>query len=505
MMSKPLILSAIILCLSISCVNEDEMMHFDSSWESLEQYRCPDWFRDAKFGIFICWNPHAVPAQNDWYARNMYIEGHPSYQYHLENFGHPSEVGYKDIIEMWKGENFDPDNLIRIYKDAGAKYIVPIATYHDNYDLWNSTHHEWNSVNHGPEKDIIGMWKDATRKQGLRFGVTTHLARSWSWFQTSHGADTAGPYAGIPYDGRDPDNNGLYFETHGNPSFTYPKNPPSYWPKEWSDRMKDLIDQHEPDLLYFDGGIPFGEVGRELVAYYYNTNILKNSGELQAVLNIKNNSAHPLRNNWFMGWHGDFRHGVGVEDIERGQRGDIGHIPWQTDDSVGPWFWTKGSRYNTPKYIISQLIDIVSKNGNLLLNVPLRSDGTLDKEAVLLLNEIGKWIRVNGEGIYETRPFIHFSEKPARLSGGHFTKMDEVSAEDFRFTTRGDTIFVFTGDIPEDEVVIRSLNSVSFRSFHSIEMLGIDEPLQFVQDEEALRVKMPDALPCDYSVCLKIN
>ncbi|MCP4311533.1 MAG: alpha-L-fucosidase [Bacteroidetes bacterium] len=504
-MRKHLLFFGLLLFQFISCVHEEDALIFDSSWESLEQYRCPDWFRDAKFGIFICWNPHAVSAESGWYARNMYIEGHHSYKYHLENFGHPSEIGYKDIIQMWKGEHFDPDELVNIYKEAGARYIVPIATYHDNFDLWNSTHHQWNSVNYGPKKDVIGMWKDATLKHDLRFGVTTHLARSWSWFQTSHGADKSGPYAGIPYDGNDPEFKDLYFETHDNHSFTYPKDPPEYWPKKWSDRLKDLIGQHQPDLLYFDGGIPFGVTGRELVAYFYNSNITRHKGELQAVLNIKNNSARPVGKGRFMGWHGDFRHGVGVEDIERGQRADIGHIPWQTDDSIGPWFWTRNSEYRSPKYVIMQLVDIVSKNGNLLLNVPLREDGTLDEEATHLLEEIGKWMKVNGEGIYSTRPFIHFSERPSGSKGGHFTEMNELTAEDIRFTCKGDTVYAFTGDLPEEEIVLKSFNSVAFNTINSVEMLGINEPLQFIQDMEALKVKIPPMLPCDYSVCLKIH
>jgi len=268
--------------------------------------------------------------------------------------------------------------------------------------------------------------------------------------------------------------------------------------------LKDLIDQHQPDLLYFDGGIPFGEIGRDLVAYFYNSNILKHNGEILAVLNIKNNTALPRGNNRFLGWHGDFRHGVGVEDIEQGQLKDISQLPWQTDASIGPWFWTKNSRYNTPKYVINQLIDIVSKNGNLLLNIPLREDGTLDDEAVTLLDQIGKWMKVNGEGIYNTRPFIHYSEIPDDSEGGHFTRMKELTDEDLRFTTRGDTIYVFTGDLPKHEVIITSLNSVSYRSFQSVEMLGIEEPLSFLQDQKSLRIIMPDTFPCDYSVCMRL-
>lgn len=504
------LVSRILLLLLIlgnaSCKEEVKQLNFqfDSSWKSLEHYRCPDWFRDSKFGIFICWNPHAVAAYDDWYARNMYIEGHNSYKYHLETFGHPSQIGYKDIIELWKGENFNPDELVRIYKEAGAKYIVPIATYHDNFDLWNSTHHDWNSVNYGPEKDVIGMWREATVKHGLRFGVTTHLARSWSWMQTSHGADTKGPYKDVPYDGNNPEYQDLYFETHSISTVSYPKDPPEYWPEQWFARIKDLVDQHQPDLLYFDGGIPFGETGREMIAYFYNNNIRNHNGELQAVMNIKNNTARPVGENRFMGWHGDYREGVAVEDIERGKKSKIGQAPWQTDDSIGPWFWMNNSEYRSPEYIIHQLIDIVSKNGNLLLNVPLRSDGSLDEEAYDLLHELGKWMKINGEGIYGSRPFIHFNGKPAWYPNDNFTNPEKATAEDLRFTCKGDTIFVFTGDLPDEYLEIRALNKAIYPKLSTVEMSGIEIPLKFEQDNEALKIKMPDAYPCKHSVCLKI-
>jgi len=487
-----------------SCIRTESYDKFDSSWKSLENYRCPGWFRDAKFGIFICWNPHSVAAYDDWYARNMYIQGHNTYKYHLEKFGHPSQFGYKDIIEMWKGENFDPDRLVEKFKEAGARYIVPMAVYHDNFDLWNSIYHEWNSVNHGPGKDIIALWKDATLKNGLRFGVTTHLARSWSWFQTSHGADTSGPFKGVHYDGANPEYSDLYFNTHGNKSLSYPIDPPEYWPEQWFIRIKDLIDQHQPDLLYFDGGIPFGVTGRELIAYFYNNNIKHHKGQLEAVMNIKNNTARPVGDNRFMGWHGDFREGVAVQDIERGRRSSIGQTPWQTDDSIGPWFWKNDCKYKSPGAIIHELIDIVSKNGNLLLNVPLKADGSLDEEAAHILHEIGKWISVNGEGIYGTRPFIHFNGKPSWNAGDNFTNPDNCEARDLRFTTKGDTIFVFTGDIPGREIEINALNSEIYTAFTCVEMAGINEKLQFVQDKDALRVKMPASFPCDYSICLKI-
>jgi alpha-L-fucosidase len=350
-------LVVLIILLFVIQVNAQQKT-FDSSWKSLEQYRCPEWFRDAKFGIWTCWNPYTVPAAGDWYARNMYIEGSRQYKYHLEHYGHPSKVGYKDIVEMWKGEKFDPDNLVALFKEAGAKYIVAMAMHHDNFDLWDSKYHEWNSVNHGPHQNIIGKWEAAVRKSGLRWGVTSHLERSWNWFAVNKGADKLGEFAGVPYDGNDPKYAGLYFkkyEGYNENGPHYATNPPQQVIVDYFLREKDLLDQHKPDLFYFDGGIPFGETGRKLISYYYNANIKNHKGQLEAVMCIKNfGNSQP--------YHGDqVRDGIALEDVERGQLPGINALPWQTDDSIGDWFWTNGDKYNTPKYTIDQLIDIVSK------------------------------------------------------------------------------------------------------------------------------------------------
>ncbi len=483
------------------CVANGQPKSFDSSWKSLENYRCPDWFRDAKFGIWTCWNPYTVPAAGDWYARNMYIEGSRQYKYHLEHYGHPSKVGYKDIVEMWKGEKFDPESLVALFKEAGAKYIVAMAMHHDNFDLWDSKHHEWNSVNHGPHQNIIGKWETAVRKSGLRWGVTSHLERSWNWFAVNKGADKEGEYAGVPYDGNDPKYAGLYFKKYEGFSENgphYAMNPPAEVIEDYFLREKDLLDQHKPDLFYFDGGIPFGETGRKLMAYYYNTNMKNNKGKLEAVMNIKNyGGTQP--------YHGDqIRDGVAVEDVERGQLSGISALPWQTDDSIGDWFWTNGDKYNSPKYVIDQLVDIVSKNGNLLLNVPPRADGTLDDKAVALLKEIGKWLKVNGEGIYGTRPYTIFGEGPTLANGGHFKRMAELTALDFRFTTKGDTIFAFACGKPESKVVIKAFSTYNFHKIKSVELLGTSGKLTFTQSQGNLEIMLPKELPSDYAVCFKI-
>ena len=325
--------------LLLSCRKTDtkrEPVVFNSSWESLEQYKCPEWFRDAKFGIQSQWSGYVVPETGDWYARNMYIQGSRQYKYHLENYGHPSQFGYKDVIELWKADKFHPDSLVALFKEAGAKYIVSLAAHHDNFDLWDSKYQKWNSVNYGPHKNIVGMWEKAVRKAGLRWGVTTHLARSWNWFQVSHGADTSGPYKGVAYDGADPANKFIYHDTYGikDDNVAYAINPPKQWADEYCNRIMDLMQQHKPDLFYMDGGIPFGEQGRNLFAWYYNQNTQWHNGSMEAVLQLKNLRFSDL-------YHGDFRFGTCVENLEGGRMIDIDREPWQTGNSIGDWPWKR--------------------------------------------------------------------------------------------------------------------------------------------------------------------
>ena len=230
---------------------------FEGTIQSLQQYKCPEWFRDAKLGIYLHWGAYSVPEMGEWYARNLYLENRPEYKHHVETYGHPSEFGYKDFIPMWKAEKFDPDKLVGLFKEAGAKYFTPCAVHHDNFDLWDSKYHEWNSVKMGPKKDLIGMWREATLKHGLRFGVTTHLSRSYSWLNTSKLADTKGPKKGVPYDGNDKKYQGLYHEKHDDIHPRAPYNAPAEWRELWAKRVKDLIDNYHPDHLYFDCAVPF--------------------------------------------------------------------------------------------------------------------------------------------------------------------------------------------------------------------------------------------------------
>ena len=335
-----------------------------------------------------------------------YLEDTPEYAHHLKTYGHPSEFGYKDFIPMWKAENFDPDALVALFKKAGAKYFTPCAVHHDNFDLWDSKYQEWNAVNMGPKKDLIKMWREATLKQGLRFGVTTHLSRSYSWLNTANLSDTTGPMKGVPYDGAQGKGKGLYPPKHDDIHQRAPLNAPKEWRDLWAKRIKDLIDNYHPDHLYFDCSVPFrgddmGKTGMDVIAHYYNHSMEMHGGKLEGVMCVKERP-----------WQGLYAPGMTTLDYERGKANEIRPEPWQTDDSIGPWGYRKGASYMTPNAAIDKFIDIVSKNGNMLLNVPIKADGTLDDETVNVLEGMGRWLAVNGEAIYGSRPWYMFGEGP---------------------------------------------------------------------------------------------
>ncbi len=476
---------------------------FEGTWDSLEKYECPEWFRDAKFGIWAIIGPQCVPMQGDWYARHMYIQGHRQYNHHVKTYGHPSKFGYKDLIERFDPKKLDFDKLVGLYKKAGAKYAVILAVHHDNFDLWNSKHHAWNSVNKGPKRDLVGEFRDAAAKHDIRFGVTTHLARTYSWLQTSHGADTTGPLAGVPYDGADPKYESLYHPPFKE-SARYPSNPPEAWKSAWYSRVKDLIDQYRPDLMYFDGCYPFdeGDVGRRLVAHYYNINSSWHGGRNDAAMCIKK---------WPEGsGHGVYRDGTCVQDIERGRADELRESPWQTDTCIGGWYYRVGTRYKTPAHVAQMLIDIVSKNGNLLLNVPLHPDGSLDGGEIAFLEAMGGWMKVNGEGIYGTRPWVMYGEGPAKGGGGHFNESKTpYTSRDFRYTAKGESqLYAFFMDWPANaRLLLRALakSTESGAAIEKVELLGHAGILKFRHSDQGLTVNLPDTQPCEHAWALKIT
>jgi len=454
---------------------------FTSSVASLETYRTPDWFRDAKFGIWSHWGPQAVPGQGDWYARNLYAPGHPHYDYHVKTYGHPSKFGYKDIIPLWKAERFDPEALMARYAAAGAKYFVSMGVHHDNFDLWNSRHHRWNAAAMGPKRDIVGAWKAAAKAHGLRFGVSEHLGASYCWSYPNHLFDQFWGRMDADYDGADPAYADLYHDNRdepyrGNAQTWYTKNPKFH--RHWFDRITDLIDSYQPDLLYSDGGIPFGDVGRTMVAHLYNSSIAR-SGKLEAVY------AHKFG-------PGEFLPKAALQDVERGALEGINPLPWQTDTSNGDWFFNDRFPYKTAPEVISMLADIVSKNGNLLLNIVQHADGSLPPQSEELLAGITAWMKVNSEAIHGTRPWKVFGEGPTNTKAGAFNESGTYTAQDIRFTTKSGALYAILLGWPQGPSAIRSLggDALPDARIERVDLLG-GPKLRFQRDAGALQLTLP--------------
>lgn len=482
---------------------------FTSDIGSFTNYKYPDWFRDAKFGIWAHWGPQAVPRQGDWYARKMYESdtynrqanqptGKPSreYLYHLEHYGHPSVFGYKDIIPLWKAERWDPEQLMALYKRVGAKYFVSMATHHDNFFLWESKIHRWNSVQMGPMKDVVGLWQQAAKKEGLRFGVSEHLGASYTWFQPSHRSDPSGPKKGLPYDGANPEYEDLYHKPTAPDDFAWlTKDSANH--QNWLASITELLDLYHPDLLYSDGELPFGEVGRTMLSHFYNQDIIKNSGKLEAVYTCK----HLISE------------GRWVMDIERGAMDSISVDPWQTDTSIGDWYYRTGQKYMTGTEVIQMLVDIVSKNGNLLLNVVQTPEGDLEQDVLDILEEIAAWSPVNGEGIYGTRPWKVYGEGPSmkKQEKGRFGGVRDVRAyesTDIRFTCMGNTLYAFCMDTPIEDIKIASLgksSTVSDSKVKKVSMLGSEEKIMWKQQDDALVITLPEKFPQWKVVAFKIE
>jgi alpha-L-fucosidase len=477
---------------------------FAPTRESLRSYRVPDWFRDAKFGIWSHWGPQSAIEDGDWYARKMYMQGTDQYLYHVETYGHPSKVGYKDLVNDWKAARWDPDHLMSLYKKAGAKYFFSMGVHHDNFDLWNSKHQRWNAVNMGPKKDVVGMWAAAARKQGLRFGVSEHLWISYKWFSVSHTADKSGPLAGVPYDGVDPKYADLYHDANcaqfATENVEWNDNGiPDSWRRHYLDRMTDLIDKYHPDLLYTDGHLPFEEYGLKMVSHLYNVSAQLHGGETQAVYTSKLAS--------------DCEVGTCLLDHERGVSDLISPNPWQTDTCIGQWHYKRGQKYKTAKKVIDLLTDIVSKNGNLLLNFPLPNSGELDYEETVTLNGITGWMQVNSEGIYSSRPWKIYGEGPStevQIKAGGFNedKRGDFTAEDVRFTARGTDVYAFIQGWPEKEATVKALGLKSPQApgkILNVEMLGHKGKLDWKQEDGSLKVQMPAEKTSDIGIALKVQ
>ena len=513
---------------------------FQATWESLvANYRTPDWFRDAKIGIWAHWTAQCVPEQGDWYARKMYIQGERDYDYHVGTYGHPSQFGFMEIDNLWKAEKWDPARLMALYKRAGAKYFFALANHHDNLDMYDSAHHAWNSVRVGPKKDIVGTWAKVVRENGLRFGVTNHASWAARWLQPAYGYDGEGPLAGVRYDayrltkadgkgkwwdGLDPQDlytgnsvkmpDGItgatavraWYAANTSLAKSNPM-PPDAYCEDWYLRCRDLVDKYRPDVLYFDTNeLPLGQAGLDVVAHYYNLSAAQNGGRAEVVVNGKHIEAAHL---------GSF-----VEDIERSTANAIRPDPWQTDTCIGDWHYSRAiyeeNRYATVATIVSMLTDIVSKNGNLMLNIPLRGDGSIDDREEAFLAGFTAWMDVNSEGIYGTRPWKVYGEgpstapRPPAAPGSGRGPAPPWTSEDIRFTTKAGALYTFVGAWPESRVAkIRSLAAgspqLSGAKVANVSLLGYGGKVTWTHDEQGLSVTLPDRAPSRYAVTLKIQ
>ena len=499
---------------------------FQPTMESLAGgYQAPDWYLDAKFGIWAHWGPQCQPEMGDWYAKSMYQFGSADYKFHVRKYGHPSKFGFKDVIHEWKAEAWDPEHLIALYKRAGAKYFSAMANHHDNFDMFDSTYQPWNSVAVGPKKDIVGVWAKAARAAGLRFAVSCHGDRAWSWYQEAQGSDPSGPLAGVPYDGRmtkadgkgqwweglDPQD--LYAQYHATGSYDWPQNGKPALAKAYIEkffnRTIDLIDKHQPDLIYFDDTVlpiyPSSDIGPRIAAYFYNTNLARN-GKLEAVLTGKLLNAQQRR--------------ALVLDVERGVTNGGEILPWQTDTCIGSWHYERSlfdrHQYKTARQVSQMLVDIVSKNGNLQLNIPLPGSGLPDADELKFLAEFTAWMDVNSEGIHGTRPWKVYGEGPSvtgKAPRGQFGGAVDVRAytsEDVRFTMKGDTLYAFVMVWPQSRsIVLNSLAAhspqIGERKVADVSLLGYGGKIEWNQDEKGLAVKLPDQPPCASAVALKIK
>jgi alpha-L-fucosidase len=488
---------------------------FKPTWDSLLQYDAPEWYQDAKFGIWAHWSPQCVPEAGDWYGRNMYSDDSPQSKYQLEHYGHPSKFGYKDLCAQWTLLNWQPDELIERYKKAGAKFFIALANHHDGFDAWDSKHHPWNAVNIGPHRDVVGAWAKAARKQDLRFGVTVHQARNWWWFQTSHGADKTGPLAGVPYDGdlTAADGKGQWWQGFDPQRLYGPKHPFDALPdvsyvKNFYDRTRDLIDQHDPDLLYFDNSLfPLGWGGMNIGSYFYNHN-LKTRGKMEGIINIKEVPDHLTK--------------AVIADFERGLTSEITRYPWQSETCIGGWHYDRGlydkpgefGGYLNPRDAIHWLIDTVSKNGIFILNVPGKPDGTIDSKEIAVLDRITDWMQVNGEAIYSTRPWKVYGEGPNSVKSGKFQgdSISKLGVNDIRFTRNkaNDVVYAIVLGWPAGAVVVESLGSAAATKpgkVGHVQLLGTDEKVSWEQMPNGLRVELPRNYrpSTDFAAALKVS
>lgn len=480
---------------------------FRPSWGSLEKYQVPDWYKDAKLGIFIHWGVYSVPAYgSEWYPRQMYINaprrGENFFEYHKMTYGPHDEYGYKDFIPMFKAEKFDPQEWVKLFKETGARYIVPVAEHHDGFPMYDCSYTKWDASEMGPRRDVIAELAKATRDAGLKFGVSSHRAFNWAYYVRHADFDNADPRYEALYGRAIPE----LFKPN---AADYRNNWPPFdqrFKDEWLTRTAELVDRYNPDLVWFDFGIapkreepfdrqPFVDHLRRFAAYYYNHAAGRKS---EAIINYKWN-AFPMR--------------AAILDLERSKMDKIREPFWQTDTAVSSssWGYTRNQKYKSPDRLIDDLIDIVSKNGCLLLNVGPRADGTIPEEDQRILRAIGGWLKTNGEAIYGTRSWKTFGEGPTAVATGHLSekKNKAFTAKDIRFTSKGEILYAIPLSWPKSGAVtietLRSGSELYSDEVTSVTLLGSKAKLTWTRNKDGLTVHLPEQKASDFAYVLRIE
>jgi len=474
---------------------------YKPTWESLRKHTTPQWFREAKFGIYTHWGIYAVPARGPnatWYPHNMYREGTAQSQYHTETYGHPSKFGYKDFIPQFTAEKFDPDEWAELFSRSGAKFAGPVAEHHDGFCMWDTQYSKWNAVNMGPKRDVVGELETAIRAQGMKYMVALHHAANWRFF----------PHWRKEFDTSDPAYQGLYGELHNqewaermsefesdDDAWELQDKPSQTFLKQWLGKTKEVMDKYRPDLVWFDFGLRMIQehYKRDMLAHYYNQGL---DWGKEVLVTYK--------------WH-DLAPGAGLVDLELGRHDTLMHHEWLTDTTVdngSGWGYLKETEYKTVKTLVHYLIDNVSKNGYLLLNVGPKPNGEIPEQAQDLLIGIGKWLDVNGEAIFGTTPWMTYGEGPTKMTkAGYFMEDQEVAytAQDIRFTAKDDALYAICLGWPDGKVEIESAQGLYEQEIASITMLGDGRALEWTMTESRLIITPPTRKPCGHAFVLKIR
>ena len=471
---------------------------FQDTWESLSQYRIPEWYRNTKLGIFIHWGIYSVPAfGSEWYSRNMYIQGSPEFEHHVKTYGPQKDFGYKDFIPLFKAEKFDAEAWADLFQQAGAKYVVPVAEHHDGFQMYKSELSHWNAFEMGPKRDVLGELKTAFDKRGIVTGASSH--RVEHWFFMGHGKE-------FDSDIKDPMQCGDFYwpatkEPKSHHDLYSTPTPSQEFMEDWLLRCCEIVDRYRPRIVYFDWWIQHSAVKpylRKFAAYYYNRAL--EWGE-EVVINYK---------------HDAFDFGCAVVDIERGQFADIKPFFWQTDTAIAKnsWCYTENNDFKKAKDILCDLVDIVSKNGTLLLNVGPKADGTFSDEDRQVLTEIGEWMKINGEAIYGSHVWRVAAEGPTKIQEGQFTDgVDKVfTKQDIRYTMNNGYLYATVlnysegGDINLTSLAERDASRLPL--FHGIikdvDVLGFEEKPQWNRDAEGLHIHT-DTVNSNKPVVFKIT